>query len=88
MSGRKKLGLVLLGVVVLYWIVVPVIPFLDLPYKAAIIPAMVVLGEGLTLIAIALLGKEYWGRIKSGTAALVGWHGKGSEAARDRADAR
>ena len=42
----------------LYWIAFPIIPFLNVPYKAAIIPGMIVLGEGLTLIVIALLGRE------------------------------
>ena len=64
-SWRKTLGLTLLGVVVLYWIAFPIIPFLNVPYKAAIIPGMIVLGEGLTLIVIALLGREYWDSIKA-----------------------
>lgn len=61
---RKKLGLCLLGVVVLYWIAFPILPFLDIPFKALVISVLVVVGELLTLAAIALLGKEYWGRIR------------------------
>lgn len=54
----------LLGVVLLYWISFPFLPFLAIPHKAILIPAAVVIGEVLLLIAIALLGKEYWGRIR------------------------
>ncbi|MDV4128732.1 hypothetical protein CMT25_01060 [Elizabethkingia anophelis] len=61
---RKKTGLILLGIVLLYWMAVPVLPFMDIPYKAWIISALVVVGEIIFVIAIALLGKEYWGNIK------------------------
>lgn len=61
---KKKIGLVLLGFVALYWISFPIIPFLDIPYKAAVITGLMIVGEILFLIAIALLGKEYWGTIK------------------------
>ncbi|ENX46299.1 hypothetical protein F886_01741 [Acinetobacter sp. NIPH 542] len=61
---KKKIGLVLLGFVALYWISFPIIPFLDIPYKAAVITGLMIVGEILFLIAIALLGKEYWGKIK------------------------
>ncbi len=61
---RKKTGLILLGIVLLYWMAVPVLPFMDIPYKAWIISALVVIGEIIFVIAIALLGKEYWGNIK------------------------
>ncbi|MEA1230204.1 transporter suffix domain-containing protein [Acinetobacter sp. IRS14] len=61
---KKKIGLVLLGFVALYWISFPILPFLDIPYKAVVITGLMVLGEVLFLIAIALLGKEYWGKIK------------------------
>ncbi|OBS12868.1 hypothetical protein ATE49_03370 [Elizabethkingia miricola] len=61
---RKKAGLILLGIVLLYWMAVPVLPFMDIPYKTWIISALVVIGEIIFVIAIALLGKEYWGNIK------------------------
>lgn len=61
---KKKIGLVLLGFVALYWISFPIIPFLDIPFKAAVITGLMIVGEILFLIAIALLGKEYWGKIK------------------------
>lgn len=63
---RQKLGLFLLGLVALYWVAVPLMPFLDVPYKLALIPALIVAGEILTVIAIAILGREYWGSIKKG----------------------
>ncbi|MDV2446722.1 hypothetical protein CMU93_04310 [Elizabethkingia anophelis] len=61
---RKKTGLILLGIVLLYWMAVPVLPFMDIPHKAWIISALVVIGEIIFVIAIALLGKEYWENIK------------------------
>ncbi len=63
-SIRKKTGLILLGFVLLYWIAVPILPFMDIPHKAWIISGLVVIGEIIFVIAIALLGKEYWGNIK------------------------
>ena len=61
---KKKIGLVLLGIVLVYWIAFPVLPFLDIPNKLVVIPVVVVVGEVLMTIAIALLGKEYWADIK------------------------
>ncbi|MEI1745696.1 transporter suffix domain-containing protein [Acinetobacter baumannii] len=61
---KKKIGLVLLGFVALHWISFPILPFLDIPYKAAVITGLMVLGDFLFLIAIALLSKEYWAKIK------------------------
>ncbi len=63
-SIRKKTGLILLGFVLLYWITVPILSFMDISHKAWIISALVVIGEIIFVIAIALLGKEYWGNIK------------------------
>ncbi|HGM6700046.1 TPA: efflux RND transporter permease subunit [Serratia marcescens] len=64
LSGRKKAGFSMLFVVLLYWLAFPVIPFLDIPYKIVVVSTLVVVGETLFVIAIALLGKEYWGQIK------------------------
>ncbi|MDN7523552.1 transporter suffix domain-containing protein [Burkholderia orbicola] len=61
---RKKTGLALLGVVLLYWIAVPILPFTSIPNKAFVIPALVVIGEIVFVAAVALLGKEYWAEIK------------------------
>ncbi|HGO6077946.1 TPA: transporter suffix domain-containing protein [Burkholderia cenocepacia] len=61
---RKKTGLALLGVVLLYWIAVPILPFASIPNKAFVIPALVVIGEIVFVAAVALLGKEYWAQIK------------------------
>ncbi|WP_414605168.1 transporter suffix domain-containing protein [Stenotrophomonas pavanii] len=76
-SLKKKVGLVLLALVAAYWISFPFVALLDIPYKALIISSLVVLGEALFLIAVALLGKEYWGRIKSGTRSLLARVGVG-----------
>ncbi len=64
LNPKKKIGFVLLGLVVCCWIAVPVLPFLDFPYKAVTITILLVTGEALFLMTIALFGKEYWGKIK------------------------
>lgn len=64
LSFKKKAAFALLGGVLLYWIAFPIIPFLDIPNKIAILSALVVVGELLFVVAVALLGKEYWGEIK------------------------
>ncbi|ENV08739.1 hypothetical protein F966_02854 [Acinetobacter higginsii] len=61
---RKKIGFVLLSIVIAYWLAFPIIPFLDIPHKALIMTAMAIGGEILLLIVIALLGKEYWAKVK------------------------
>lgn len=63
---RKKIGFFLLAIVIAYWLAFPIIPFLDIPHKALIMTAMAIGGEILLLIVIALLGKEYWAKIKNG----------------------
>ncbi|WP_436897901.1 transporter suffix domain-containing protein [Acinetobacter gyllenbergii] len=63
---RKKIGFILLAIVIAYWLVFPIIPFLDIPHKALIMTAMAIGGEILLLIVITLLGKEYWTKIKNG----------------------
>lgn len=45
LNTRKKIGLVLLGVVLLYWIAVPILPFTNIPNKAVVIPVLVVVDE-------------------------------------------
>ncbi len=66
MNIRKRIGFVLLGIVIFCWIAVPILPFFKFPYKVIIISALLVGGEILFVITIALLGKEYWQKIKSG----------------------
>jgi hypothetical protein len=68
---RKKIGLGLLAMVVVYWIAFPIIPFLEIPHKALIMTMMAFVGEVLLLIVIALLGKEYWENIKMGLKHLL-----------------
>lgn len=64
LTGRKKAGLILFGIVLFCWIAVPILPFFNFPYKIIIITSLLIGGEILFVITIALLGKEYWGRIK------------------------
>ncbi|MGE7957950.1 transporter suffix domain-containing protein [Pseudomonas sp. NPDC089530] len=76
LSFRKELGLFLLGVVLCYWLALPILPFLAFPHKALVISGLVVAGEILPLVAIAILGKEYWGQIKQWPRQLFRWPGK------------
>lgn len=62
---RKKTGFILLGIVILCWIAVPVLPFFDFKNKVIIITTILIGGEMLFVIAVALLGKAYWGKIKT-----------------------
>lgn len=64
LNFRKKMGFGLLGVVLVYWLAFPFFPFMNIPHKVVIIPAIIIVGEVLFIIAIALLGKEYWQEIK------------------------
>ncbi|PHM51227.1 efflux RND transporter permease subunit [Xenorhabdus sp. KK7.4] len=64
LSFKKKAGFVMLILVLLYWLTFPIIPFLDIPNKMVVVSALIVVGETLFVIAIALLGKEYWREIK------------------------
>lgn len=63
---RQKIGFILLAIVLVYWIAFPIVPFLDIPHKALVMTGMVIGGEILFLIVIALLGKESWQSIKNG----------------------
>lgn len=64
-DAKKKTGFVLLSIVVMCWIAVPVLPFFHFPHKVLVITVILVSGEVLFVAAIALLGQEYWGRIKT-----------------------
>ncbi|ELW78410.1 MULTISPECIES: transporter suffix domain-containing protein [Acinetobacter] len=61
---RKKIGFILLAIVVTYWIAFPIIAFLEIPYKAWVMTVMAIGGEILLLIVIALFSKEYWHSMK------------------------
>ncbi|UCZ85483.1 hypothetical protein LGQ10_03945 [Pseudomonas sp. L5B5] len=42
-------------------------PFLEIPHKTLVIPALALFGELLTLAVIAILGKEHRERSSTGT---------------------
>jgi len=65
LSIRKRVGFAMLGAVLLYWIAFPIVPFLDVPNKLIVMSVMAVIGEVLFVFTIALLGKEYWGQMKT-----------------------
>lgn len=65
LSGRKKAGFALLCIAAMHWIATPIVPFFDIPNKATAVTTLIVSGEIFFAGSIALLGKEYWGRIKS-----------------------
>lgn len=66
LNTKKQLGFVLLAIVVMCWIAVPILPFFEFQYKAIVITAILIIGEILFVVTIALLGKEYWSKIKKG----------------------
>ena len=60
----KNLGIVLFILVLFSWIMVPILPFFNFPYKGFIIVFLFVVGEIFFVISISLLGKEYWSLVK------------------------
>ena len=64
--NKKIIGFIVLGFACLIWVIMPFIGFFNLSTKqiAIYLPTLIILGEILFLIAIALLGKEYWIKIK------------------------
>lgn len=65
LNPREKIGFSLLVFVVASWIICPALALLTFPYKAMIITALVVFGEVMFIISVAILGKEHWESIKS-----------------------
>lgn len=65
--NKKTIGFIILGLACLIWIITPMIGFLNLTDRqlAIYLPLLIVLGEIFFLIAIALLGKEYWIKVKT-----------------------
>lgn len=68
-NTRRVLGYTLLAICALAWLVVFIVPFLDvgLGQGAAIVTVLIVAGEGAFLLGIALLGKDVF---KAGWAAI------------------
>ena len=64
--NKKTIGFIILGFACIIWVITPLIVFFNLTNKqlAIYLPILIVLGEVLFLIAIALLGKEYWIKVK------------------------
>lgn len=77
LNHRKRIGLILLGVVLLRWVAVPIMPFFQFKHKAIIVTSTLVIGEVLFVITIALLGKEYWEKIKG---VIKTWFRRGKQA--------
>lgn len=67
--NKRIAGFVVLSFACLIWVTMPILGFLNLSSRqlAIYLPILIVLGELLFLIAIALLGKEYWTKIKDFT---------------------
>lgn len=61
---KKVLGFIFFGITILCWVGAPILPFTDIPNKAIVTTTVVIVGEVFFVSAIALLGKEYWARIK------------------------
>ena len=64
---KKTLGFIVLAFACLIWIAMPFIGFLNLTKTelAIYLPSLLIFAEVLFFIAIALLGKEYWLKIKA-----------------------
>ena len=64
--NKKTIGFIVLGFACIIWVITPLIGFFNLTNKqlAIYLPILIVAGEVLFLIAIALLGKEYWIKVK------------------------
>ena len=64
--NKKTIGFIVLGCACIIWVITPLIGFFNLTTKqlAIYLPILIVLGEVFFLIAIALLGKEYWIKVK------------------------
>lgn len=63
---RKRIGFIFLAITVLCWIGAPIIPFTNISNKVVITTAVVITGELFFVLTLALLGKEYWNKIKKG----------------------
>ena len=64
--NKKIIGFVVLGFACIIWVITPLIGFFNLTTKqlSIYLPLLIVSGEVLFLITIALLGKEYWIKVK------------------------
>lgn len=61
---KKTLGFIFFGITIICWIGAPILPFTDIPNKTIVTTTVVIVGEVFFVSAIALLGKEYWIKIK------------------------
>ena len=64
--NKKTIGFLFLGMACVIWIITPFIGFFNLSNTqlAIYLPLLIVAGEVAFLIAITLLGKEYWLKVK------------------------
>jgi len=64
---KKTIGYILLGFSFVPWVVIPLLPFLEMS-KGQIVVAttiLIIAAQGAFVASIALLGKETWERIKA-----------------------
>ena len=66
-TNKKIIGFLFLGMACIIWIITPFIGFFNFTNTqlAIYLPLLIVAGEVAFLIAIALLGKEYWLKVKA-----------------------
>jgi len=64
---KKMFGYLFLILSLVAWGLVALLPFIDISkgQVAGITTALIIAGEALFLISVALLGKEAWGHIKA-----------------------
>lgn len=67
MTLRQLAGYTLFAIATAAWLAVPVIPFLDwtLGTIAAVTTTLIIVGEGAFYLAILVLGKEIWLKLKA-----------------------
>ncbi len=61
---KKPVGIIALSFTFLCWIVAPILPFTKITNKAVVTTIVVISGEAVFVLAIYLLGREYWEKIK------------------------
>lgn len=79
LNHKKKIGFILMIIIVFCWIAVPILPFFDFPRKTIIITILFLTGEILFIIAIALLGKEYYNKFKNKIYQFFSFKKKGND---------
>jgi apolipoprotein N-acyltransferase len=63
-SNKRFWGYVLFSLAIFCWITTAILPFIDFPSKGIVITIAIVSGEVLFVLALMILGKPFWQKIK------------------------